>query len=521
MSNDHMSARDWLSEKGIRARNMELFAYLADCKFNHVSSKNRDLKVIYLLLDISTSIRPHLTNLKAIINRLLDEQISHCKLFNILAFSTDILPFRRELTLVTLETLSSAKDWLNALTCGGSTNIKLALEYALSDVLTEEVYLITDGRPDQPIDVLLAHFGQSEIPIHTVSFHCYDAKANSFLASLAKATCGRFHSFDSEGATIPIYEIEDIRLLREELLIGKASLEMIQELYHQCYFKQTEKKEIVKPISAKENTAKEEDVPNSPLKMSKKKIRINHTKKEGISLVNEGGNGLKNKKQVENLIIENKSNDQKEHKSEVSKVENSKSPVESIEIWLRKYGLRTKKLDLYQLVKPFILRLPATYRRKLHDEAFTKQLFAKMNSVISASFELLWIYGGGIAAAADQTSAIFITRSTGMKLLPKLAKLPQRYQESRVNGVNNVYSGCGPLHTCSALKFTLGQANNAETINCWLAEKFTLTRILPSLPSSTITRPRLFEIMRFLGHVKLALCTLHTITFISIVTITQ
>ncbi|VDN95879.1 unnamed protein product [Rodentolepis nana] len=356
MTNVHMPVREWLSENGIKAKNLELFAYLVDCKFPHVSSNKCDYKVV--------------------INCIIIIRMAF------FTFSTNILPFRRDLTLVTPETLGSAKDWLNALTCGGSTNTRLALEYALSDILTEEVYLVTDGRPDQPTDVLLAQFGPSKIPIHTVSFHCYDTKANEFLAGLSKATCGRFNCFDREGTTIPVYESEDIRLLREELLIGKASLEMIRELYHQCYSKQKGRTDIVKPTSAKDNITKVEDVLISPLKMRKKKIGINHPKKEAISLVNKDEKGLTNKKPVEDLIAVDKFNG-----IIYFLFNSSKGPVKSIEIWLSKYGLRTKKLNPYHLVKPFILRLPAIYRRNLHEETFAQQLFAKMHSVISASFD--------------------------------------------------------------------------------------------------------------------------------------
>ena len=57
----------------------------------------------------------------------------------------------------------------------------------------EAVYLLTDGRPDQPLDEVLARVQQlPKIPVHTISFNCADSKANFFLSQLAMNTGGRY-----------------------------------------------------------------------------------------------------------------------------------------------------------------------------------------------------------------------------------------------------------------------------------------------------------------------------------------
>ena len=44
--------------------------------------------------------------------------------------------------------------WIRDLRCQGSTNTMAALEHALDDEGTEAIYLLTDGRPDQPPDAV-------------------------------------------------------------------------------------------------------------------------------------------------------------------------------------------------------------------------------------------------------------------------------------------------------------------------------------------------------------------------------
>ena len=52
------------------------------------------------------------------------------------------------------ELLDDLVDWIRGLRCQGSTNTLAAIEYALNDEGTEAVYLLTDGRPDQPPDAV-------------------------------------------------------------------------------------------------------------------------------------------------------------------------------------------------------------------------------------------------------------------------------------------------------------------------------------------------------------------------------
>jgi len=78
-----------------------------------------------------------------------------------------------------------------------------ALKYALADINTEGIYMLTDGRPDHPPMSVLAQVTlQKTVPIHTISFNCADGEANKFLCQLAKDTKGRYHYFSEHGEDI-------------------------------------------------------------------------------------------------------------------------------------------------------------------------------------------------------------------------------------------------------------------------------------------------------------------------------
>ena len=101
-------------------------------------------------------------------------------------------PWRTSLVPVSPQNLEAVGQWVQSLYAEGSTNTLGALEMAMSIREAEGVYLLTDGRPDQPLDEITARVQQlPSIPVHTISFNCADSKANYFLSQLATNTGGR------------------------------------------------------------------------------------------------------------------------------------------------------------------------------------------------------------------------------------------------------------------------------------------------------------------------------------------
>uniref|UniRef100_A0A8C9CTV6 VWFA domain-containing protein n=1 Tax=Peromyscus maniculatus bairdii TaxID=230844 RepID=A0A8C9CTV6_PERMB len=117
---------------------------------------------------------------------------------------------------------------------GSSTNTLKALKIAFADQETQAIYLLTDGRPDQPPEMVMDHVRLfKNIPIYAISFNYNDKAANEFLKELASLTGGEFRAYDFGCFSPPdaVSQDEDMSLLVQEMQQGYSDLEKIQELY--------------------------------------------------------------------------------------------------------------------------------------------------------------------------------------------------------------------------------------------------------------------------------------------------
>ncbi|XP_062411395.1 von Willebrand factor A domain-containing protein 3B-like [Sardina pilchardus] len=177
---------------------------------------------LYLLLDTSESMRRHLPWVKEKAHQLIEEQLCQKQRVNMLGFGTNLTLWR--------DTLTEA---------GGSTNTLDALTLTLADEGTQAVYLLTDGRPDQPAkDILELVRRKTPVPVHTISFNCDDHEANSFLHELSQQTGGRFLSYFTDAgdnyALQRPYENEDLQILETEMEEGRRALESVIRLRAEC-----------------------------------------------------------------------------------------------------------------------------------------------------------------------------------------------------------------------------------------------------------------------------------------------
>ncbi|CAC5414532.1 unnamed protein product [Mytilus coruscus] len=193
---------------------------------------------IYVLIDTSASMLPSITFVKDKLFILMQEQLRHKKKFNMVAFNSKAITWQNRMVDVTEQALIGAWKWIQNLSCWGSTNTYAALQHALSDPGTQAIYLLTDGRPDQPPKSIIAQVQMQHcVPVHAISFNCNDTEANQFLSDLAQATDGRYHYFSEKGidADQPkSWESEDIRLLKEEIRRGLEHLQKIEDLRDEC-----------------------------------------------------------------------------------------------------------------------------------------------------------------------------------------------------------------------------------------------------------------------------------------------
>ncbi|XP_074913343.1 von Willebrand factor A domain-containing protein 3B [Buteo buteo] len=193
---------------------------------------------VYILIDTSQSMKDKLPLVKEKIFQLIQEQLRHKKRFNFVKFSAQAVAWQEKLAEVNEENLQDAWLWIKGLEVGSSTNTLKALQIALADTDTQAIYLLTDGRPDQPPRTILAQVQlHCKIPIHTVSFNCDDMEANKFLYELSTETEGRFHYYniyltDPDAAEFIVNE--DIRLLKKEIEQGERDLEKMKTFHAEC-----------------------------------------------------------------------------------------------------------------------------------------------------------------------------------------------------------------------------------------------------------------------------------------------
>ncbi|NWU28587.1 VWA3B protein, partial [Dyaphorophyia castanea] len=190
---------------------------------------------VYILIDTSQSMSNKLPLVKEKIFQLIQEQLRHKTRFNFVKFSAQAVAWQEKLAEVNEENLQDAWLWIKGLEVGSSANTLKALQIALADTDTQAIYLLTDGRPDQPPQIILAEVQlHCKIPIHTVSFNCDDIEANKFLYELSTKTEGRFHYYNiylSDPDTTEFMVNKDIHLLKREIDQGEKDLEKVKTFH--------------------------------------------------------------------------------------------------------------------------------------------------------------------------------------------------------------------------------------------------------------------------------------------------
>ncbi|KAK1167593.1 hypothetical protein AOXY_G10303 [Acipenser oxyrinchus oxyrinchus] len=218
---DHLQKRlDWL-QTGSR----ELFGTVLEDQ-------------VYILIDTSESMKDKLPTVKDKIFQLMQEQLRHKSKVNFVKFDSRAVAWRDRLAEVNEHNLENAWLWVKGFKVGGSTDTLGALRLALADSGTHAVYLLSDGRPDQPPKTILAQMHlHPPVPIHSISFHCADLEASRFLHELSKETGGRFHCYQcdiTEPQAPQPFVSEDMYLLKKEMEQGKQDLDKALKLQAEC-----------------------------------------------------------------------------------------------------------------------------------------------------------------------------------------------------------------------------------------------------------------------------------------------
>ncbi|XP_037383798.2 LOW QUALITY PROTEIN: von Willebrand factor A domain-containing protein 3B [Talpa occidentalis] len=190
---------------------------------------------VYILIDTSHSMKGKLDLVKDKVIQFIQEQLKYKRKFNFVRFDAQAVAWREKLVEIDEDNLNQAQSWIRDIKIGSSTNTLNALQIAFADKETQVIYLLTDGRPDQPPEMVIDQVKAfKNIPIYTISFNYYDEIANEFLKELASLTGGEFHcyNFACKDAFPPAtVQNEDLILLMEEMEQGRSDLEKVQNLY--------------------------------------------------------------------------------------------------------------------------------------------------------------------------------------------------------------------------------------------------------------------------------------------------
>lgn len=141
---------------------------------------------------------------------VIEAQLDEHDTFNIIAFSTEVRPWKRKLTRANAAGKRDATRWVRALRPDGETNISDALALAFQHPDVDTIYFLTDGMPtrsettvcDEILGLVRGWNAGRNVRVNTIAFLAGDGAAfnvieskdmsSSFLRALAEQSGGTF-----------------------------------------------------------------------------------------------------------------------------------------------------------------------------------------------------------------------------------------------------------------------------------------------------------------------------------------
>lgn len=161
---------------------------------------------------------------------LVDEQLSYKEKIFPMSFGTEVSCLWEYPQDVNIHVLHEARQWIQELQPQGGCNLLLAIRKALQIQDLDTLLIIVSNSPDQTSDVLSDYLLQctlgKNLEIHIVAF---DSIGQADLQALADAVGARFHCFSSWKED-EIYASTDIKLVFKEVRKAIEILNEIKEL---------------------------------------------------------------------------------------------------------------------------------------------------------------------------------------------------------------------------------------------------------------------------------------------------
>uniref|UniRef100_H3A0J3 von Willebrand factor A domain containing 3A n=1 Tax=Latimeria chalumnae TaxID=7897 RepID=H3A0J3_LATCH len=164
---------------------------------------------------------------------LIDEQLYCKKQLYFLSFSTDVSPLWNHARDVNIRILHEARQWVQQLQPCGGCNLLKAMKKVLTVKELNSLVVISGTCPDQTSDIFIDYIQQSmlgrKLPVHVVAYDCSNHLAHATLKKLAEVTGGRYHCYSSDSKD-PIYTSSDVYLLWKESQKALDVLGKIKEM---------------------------------------------------------------------------------------------------------------------------------------------------------------------------------------------------------------------------------------------------------------------------------------------------
>ncbi|KAM8960489.1 LOW QUALITY PROTEIN: von Willebrand factor A domain-containing protein 3A [Pelodytes ibericus] len=161
---------------------------------------------------------------------LVDEQLCYKKQLYFMSFGTDVSGLWSTARDVNMQILHEARQWIQELQPRGGCNLLLALRRALLVQELDSLVIIVGSSPDQTSEVLSDYLQQCtlgrKLQVQIVAF---DSIGQECLHSLATAIGGRFHLYSSWKED-EIYSSTDIQLLLNQVQKANDVLNKVKEM---------------------------------------------------------------------------------------------------------------------------------------------------------------------------------------------------------------------------------------------------------------------------------------------------
>ncbi|XP_056607684.1 von Willebrand factor A domain-containing protein 3A isoform X4 [Triplophysa dalaica] len=204
---------------------------------------------VQVLLDMSGLSVHYQLHIQHALRLLLQEQLANKHSFNVTVFGSDVKSWQEKMVPTTHENLQAVWQWIQGMECAGGRNTQTALRHVLREepygefTMTQGVYLLTTGMPDQDMVAITAYVSEhcrtANFNLHVCLFtgeektlccppSSYSTQTDTAraLRDLAHAGNGRFLWLTETG----IVESDDIQVLIEEMEMAANYCQKCSEL---------------------------------------------------------------------------------------------------------------------------------------------------------------------------------------------------------------------------------------------------------------------------------------------------